>query len=1030
MRNTTPKFSTILVLTLCIALPVSAASIKTFSPNKDGVKDSITFKFKLGSKAEISSWSFTIKSESGKLVRKFSGTGRPPAKLKWDGKDLNKRLVKDGKYLYSLGLRTPAGNQVAIAPSPLFVDRVHPTASAAVDPAIFSPNGDGIKDEAQFNLSAQDSNRIHSWILSIKDKEGAPARTISGRGNPPAAIRWDGRGDFEEDLPDGSYTFTLKVHDRAGNKITTPVQTVSIDRAGQVSTVEVSPLLFSPNGDGIKDSVTLKIVSAGAASIERWELSILNRNGKLAKKFSGKGDPPRRIEWNGMQGRKAAADGPYLVVLSETDKAGNTSQTTPQPLEIDTTPPIVSALFEPDLLSPNGDGKNDKGKFTLKAQDNNPLEYWALRILNDVGRVVRTVKGPRGSKPRATMTWRGEDKDGVPLGDGTYSYFIEAADIGGNKAASAKKQVRVDRAAPLVTITADSRLFSPNNDGVMDSLTFTLDVVDASPLAAWGVVIKNAKGRQVRGFTGPSGAVPQTIPWNGKSDSRMVLPDGVYTFVLSARDIVGNKTSSPPQRVTIGATKPVPTVKVNWRAFSPNADGFKDAATFTLKVKAFNKLKEWSLKIYDKIREAEGASARRTFFGRGGIPGTVKWMGERDDKRPLPDGEYEYQLELLDTAGNRVSTRLKPIRIDTKKPVLKASISPRLFSPNKDGEKDEGVFTPTFEDASKLASWKIVVMDAGKETVWKKSGKGRPPLSVVWNGRSSKRAKLRDGAYNYFFSATDEVGNTATTPEQIARLDTSPPEVAVQVNPDLFSPNEDGVKDETTFVLDSKDASDIASWIVTVSKGGGLAERTFKGLGRPPKSFPWDGKNDRGRISPDGVYQVVLKVTDEVGNTGRNPGAKVTVDTAKPMVVVEAETDELEDLIPQMQVVQTKQKDLVISLSSEILFDVGQAEIKSQAYATLMKVTHLIRRYPLRSVRVEGHADNVPIKNAQFKNNMQLSEARAKSIMKFFVTRGKVKAERMSSKGFGSKKPKATNKTLSGRKRNRRVEIILQKEGR
>ena len=70
--------------------------------------------------------------------------------------------------------------------------------------------------------------------------------------------------------------------------------------------------------------------------------------------------------------------------------------------------------------------------------------------------------------------------------------------------------------------------------------------------------------------------------------------------------------------------------------------------------------------------------------------------------------------------------------------------------------------------------------------------------------------------------------------------------------------------------------------------------------------------------------------------------------------------------------VQVEDKNIVISLSSEILFDTGQGVIKALAYPTLMKAVNLIRRYPQRMVRVEGHADNVPINNEQFADNKAL----------------------------------------------------------
>src|SRR5688500_2750623 len=115
---------------------------------------------------------------------------------------------------------------MAIAHSTLIVDRAPQSAEAYAHPSLLSPNDVGVKDETQFTPTCLVSYGIHSWILTIMDSEGAPARSIGGKGTPPAAARWDGRGDFEEDVPDGAYSFELTVHDFAGNPAVTSPQKV------------------------------------------------------------------------------------------------------------------------------------------------------------------------------------------------------------------------------------------------------------------------------------------------------------------------------------------------------------------------------------------------------------------------------------------------------------------------------------------------------------------------------------------------------------------------------------------------------------------------------------------------------------------------------------------------------------------------------------------------------------------------------------------------------------------------------------
>ena len=760
--------------------------------------------------------------------------------------------------------------------------------------------------------------------------------------------------------------------------------------------------------------------------MERWELKILNSSGKPVHHFAGVKDPPARIPWNGLlDDRKTIPDGDYQMVLSEIDKAGNTANTTPQPLSVDSTPPLLAILVEPSLLSPNGDGVQDQGTFSVRADDAHPLENWAIKILNDVGKPARTITGNPGSKPTAKIAWSGEGDDGQPVLDGIYSYLLEAMDIAGNKAATTKQQFRIDRTPPVLTANTDVALFSPNGDGVLDTVTFVPTATDAGPLDSWSLSVSDAKGKEVRRFTGPADAMPKAVVWDGKDTDRMPLPDGPYTYALKAKDVAGNSAATLDQKVVIGATRPAPEIKSDLAAISPNADNFKDHATFTLKAPSFNRPKEWMLRIMDKMK-----SVQRTIQGRGDVPGTLQWGGERDDKKLLADDEYAYELEVVDVAGNRVTTLPQKIRIDTIKPALAIKVSPSLFSPNADGVKDETQFIPDYRDASPIAGWKIIAQDTRREDVFVSSGIDRLPLSISWRGRGKDGAVLPDGAYNYVFFAEDEVGNRTTTPEQIVRIDSTPPAVTLAADPTLFSPNADGIKDDTTFLLDFKDGSDIQGWKLVITQGPDKISRTFSGIGRPPRSFPWDGKNDRGQANADGAHTALLSVTDEVGNTGHSPEVKLTIDTSKPLVTVVAETDDMVEMQLPLTVSESTNKDIVISLASEVLFDTGQDAVKAAAYQTLMKANHLVRRYPQRKIRVEGHADNVKIDNVQFKNNTELSRARAQAIMKFLTDQGKIDAGRMSFAGFGDSSPRASNDTEDGRRQNRRVEIILVKEGK
>jgi chemotaxis protein MotB len=77
------------------------------------------------------------------------------------------------------------------------------------------------------------------------------------------------------------------------------------------------------------------------------------------------------------------------------------------------------------------------------------------------------------------------------------------------------------------------------------------------------------------------------------------------------------------------------------------------------------------------------------------------------------------------------------------------------------------------------------------------------------------------------------------------------------------------------------------------------------------------------------------------------------------------------------------------------------------------------------SMRIEGHTDNVPIHNAAFASNWELSTARATGIARLFLYLKAVPPERLSAAGYAEFHPAASNDTAEGRAMNRRVDVVV-----
>ena len=119
------------------------------------------------------------------------------------------------------------------------------------------------------------------------------------------------------------------------------------------------------------------------------------------------------------------------------------------------------------------------------------------------------------------------------------------------------------------------------------------------------------------------------------------------------------------------------------------------------------------------------------------------------------------------------------------------------------------------------------------------------------------------------------------------------------------------------------------------------------------------------------------------------------------------------------------QEGFVIELPAALLFKPGSATIENEdALLFLKRVALIIDELPNdMRVSVQGHSDNtLPGSNSPFKDNWELSSARAISVLQELLLDG-VKPEMISASGFSEYTPVATNATESGREKNRRVEL-------
>jgi chemotaxis protein MotB len=123
--------------------------------------------------------------------------------------------------------------------------------------------------------------------------------------------------------------------------------------------------------------------------------------------------------------------------------------------------------------------------------------------------------------------------------------------------------------------------------------------------------------------------------------------------------------------------------------------------------------------------------------------------------------------------------------------------------------------------------------------------------------------------------------------------------------------------------------------------------------------------------------------------------------------------------------VEVKNGKVYVSLSDKLLFRSGSAQVEQKGQEALKLVGDVLSKNADIDILIEGHTDNVPIKTSQYKDNWDLSVARATAIVRILVNDFRIAPTRMTASGKGEYFPRADNSTVEGRAKNRRTEIIL-----
>ena len=120
---------------------------------------------------------------------------------------------------------------------------------------------------------------------------------------------------------------------------------------------------------------------------------------------------------------------------------------------------------------------------------------------------------------------------------------------------------------------------------------------------------------------------------------------------------------------------------------------------------------------------------------------------------------------------------------------------------------------------------------------------------------------------------------------------------------------------------------------------------------------------------------------------------------------------------------EINERGLLIRFMDSVLFDSGKADLTPGAAQIIDKVSAIIKDSD-KKIAIEGHTDDIPISTYKFPSNWELSTTRAVNVVKYMINNG-IDPVRLSAAGYADQHPISDNKTVDGRKNNRRVDMVI-----
>ncbi|MBD3920832.1 S8 family serine peptidase [Paenibacillus sp. PR3] len=450
--------------------------------------------------------------------------------------------------------------------------------------------------------------------------------------------------------------------------------------------------------------------------------------------------------------------------------------------------------------------------------------------------------------------------------EGKYTYRVEAKDSAGHVTKIEKFGYINYKGPYLTSVSATVNPFKPTGTNT-SAIKYTL-----SDDAAITVTLQNADGVIVRTLIDHVSQTlgSKSVAWNGKNDSGLIVPDGIYTYLITAEIDEFGFRNVATGTITVDTTAPAITeLAASTELFEPNGS---NSITFNYTLSEPGKTTVTLINSSNATVKTFASNAATTTGTQ-----TLTWDGKTSSTAFAPDGTYTLKVTTTDTVG-LTATQSVSFSIESGAPkITSVSATPNPF-------KVTGTANATIKYtlSEPVAATVLIVNSQGNvvRTLANATAQTTGTKSITWNGKNDAGALVEDGTYTYKISVEDGTGLTAESQGTITTDKTTPVISNLSASPSVFAPtgsnsltigfNVSESGKTTVAIVNSKNATVKTLWSSKATEAGA-------------QTVEWDGKVTTTTFATDGAYSIKVTTTDAVGFTSTQ-SVPFDIETGAPKI--------------------------------------------------------------------------------------------------------------------------------------------------